>query len=189
MFPGTVAIVNDKVTNTLLHPEYRRYENDNKEFNYFVTRLLARVSPHRTNFRTRKHVDLISDIFTVTDEAFVLFVLHNEYDVWEEQKKKMGEGKKGKELVMKKRFCNSISGKKDSWCQSGMDLFCKLVGEVKYRRDESKELEKRMRDKSARGDDDETPAPAPDLNNREGCIKEYAVNQNDEEMISNLMSI
>ena len=108
---------------------------------------MARVSPHRTNFRTRKHVDLISDIFTVTDEAFVLFVLHNEYDVWEEQKKKMGEGKKGKELVMKKRFCNSISGKKDSWCQSGMDLFCKLVGEVKYRRDESKELEKRMREK------------------------------------------
>ena len=95
--------------------------------------------------------------------------------------------KKGNELVMKKRFCNSISGKKDAWCQSGMDLFCKLVGEVKYRRDESKELEKQMRDKWARGDDDDkpAPAPAPDLNN----INKYAVNQNDEEMISNLMSI
>ena len=70
-----------------------------------------------------------------------------------------------------------------------MDLYCKLVGEVKYRRDESVELEKQMRDKWARGDDDETPEPAPDLNNMEGGINEYAVNQHDEEMISNLMSI
>ena len=46
-----------------------------------------------------------------------------------------------------------------------------------------------MRDKQARGYDDKTSAPAPNLNNREGGINEYAVNQHDKEMINNLMSI
>ena len=39
-FPGTVAIVDDKVNNTLLYSGYRRYDRaDDKNFNYFVTRL------------------------------------------------------------------------------------------------------------------------------------------------------
>ena len=44
-FPGTVAIVDDKENNTLLHPGYRRYDGaDDENFNYFVTRLLPTVT-------------------------------------------------------------------------------------------------------------------------------------------------
>ena len=58
-FPGTVCIVDNNENNTLLHPDYRRYtigsdEDENKNFNYFVTRLLAKLNPLRTCFRARK---------------------------------------------------------------------------------------------------------------------------------------
>ena len=60
-FPGTVAIIDDKVNNTLLHPNYRRYGIGKCDgYEYFVTRLLARLSSGRTHFLTRKHVKLIS---------------------------------------------------------------------------------------------------------------------------------
>ena len=60
-FPGTVAIIDDKVNNTLLHPNYRRYGIGKCDgYEYFVTQLLARLSPGRTRFCTRKHVKVIS---------------------------------------------------------------------------------------------------------------------------------
>ena len=81
-FPGTVAIVDDKVNNTLLHPGYRKYDNaDDENFNYLVTRLLPTVTTGKLGgYNSRKTEHLVSEIFTVTDEAFVLFVLFNKYD-------------------------------------------------------------------------------------------------------------
>jgi len=115
-------------------------------------------------------------------------VLYNELHVWNEQKTDMEEkGLKGKELVKPKRFCNAGSGEKDAWCQTGMNLFCKLVGEVKYHRDKSVEFEEKMRDSWARGD--VSKVPAHDLNENNITRNQYVVNQSDEEMICNLMSI
>jgi len=62
-FPGTVTIVEDIDNNTLLHPEYRRYKDGyDADFEYFVTRLLAKLNPLRTNYRSRQKEDLISEI-------------------------------------------------------------------------------------------------------------------------------
>ena len=89
-FPGTVAIVDDKVNDTLLHPGYRRYDKaDDENFNYFVTRLLPTVTATKTGgYKSQKNHRLVSEIFTVTDEAFVLFVLYNESSNWLEQRRK-----------------------------------------------------------------------------------------------------
>ena len=155
-FPGTVCIVDNKENNTLLHPDYRRYNNgsdedENENFNYFVTRLLAKLNPLRTCFRARKTEQLISEIFTVTDEAFVLFVLYNELHCWEGQIADMDKGIKGRGLVRAKRFCNGASGKKEAWSKDGLDLFYKLVGEVQERREDTKDLEEELRAEMADG--------------------------------------
>ena len=105
----------DIENNTLLHPEYRRYKDGyDADFEYFVTQLLAKLNPLRTNFRSRHKEDLISDIFTTSDEAFVLFVLYNEMHNWVIQRVDEANGKKGRELVKEKRFCDGKSGKKEA---------------------------------------------------------------------------
>eukprot|EP00536_Pseudo-nitzschia_multiseries_P011647 jgi/Psemu1/29563/gm1.29563_g len=85
-FSGTVALNTDSVE--ILANEYRRYGNaDNEEFYYFVTRILSAVNPGKTNFKLRKAKDLISTIFTVTDEAFALMIIDNDgsADGWDKE--------------------------------------------------------------------------------------------------------
>ena len=123
-FPGTVAIKEDIARNTLLHKDYRRYKNGpDADFEYFVTRLLAKLNPLRTNFRMKKKEHLISDIFTASDEAFVLFVLYNELECWEAQREDMKKGMSGRKLVKVKRFCNGTSGKREAWSEKGMLIY------------------------------------------------------------------
>ena len=142
-FPGSVYL-QVKNKKTILHPDYRRYEGGYDEaFEYFVTRLLARITPSRTNFRKQKHKKLLSEIFTVTDEAFVLFVLYNEWHIWVAQIEDIKKRKKGRDLVREKRFCNS----KEGWKFEGMQVFVSIVREVMQRRKESEELEEEMRDR------------------------------------------
>ena len=191
-FPGTVAIIDDKVNNTLLHPGYRRYKDGhNDDFEYFVTRLLAKLSPLRTGFRTRKKEQLISDIFTVTDEAFVLFVFYNELECWQKQKSDIdNNGLSGRNLVKAKKFCNGRSGNREGWSKTGLDLFRKLVGEVKYRRDESKKFEEEMRARMAVGKKDTCETPTQNLVNMENSNRnKYLVADDDDDMISDLMAI
>ena len=96
-FPGTVAIKEDIARNTLLHKDYRRYKNGpDADFEYFVTWLLAKLNPLRTNFRMRKKEHLINDIFTTFDKVFVLFVLYNKLECWKEQQKEMKDGVSGR---------------------------------------------------------------------------------------------
>ena len=107
--------------------------------------MLPTVTAGKTGgYNSRKTEHLVSEIFTVTDEAFVLFVLFNEYKNWVKQKVDVREGKKGRELVKEKKFC-SASGKKQAWSERGLNFFYKLVGEVQRRRDETKKLEEEMR--------------------------------------------
>ena len=155
-FPGTVAIVDDKVNDTLLHPGYRRYDKaDDENFNYFVTRLLPTVTATKTGgYKSQKNHRLVSEIFTVTDEAFVLFVLYNESFNWLEQEGLKAKGKKGKELVREKRFCSGKSGKKNPWSERGLNCFYKLVGEVHKRREETKKMEEEMRARMAADEKD-----------------------------------
>ena len=112
--------------------------------------MLPTVTATKTRgYDSRKQHHLVSEIFTVTDEAFVLFVLYNEFDNWEEQNKLIAQGMKGPELVKEKRFCSGKSGKKNSWSERGLNCFYKLVGEVYERRQETKKMEEEMRAKMA----------------------------------------
>ena len=192
-FPGTISIVDDKENNTLLHPDYRRNnngsdKNENENFNYFVTRLLAKLNPLRTCFRARKKNELISEIFTVTDEAFVLFVLYNELHCWEGQIEDMNKGIKGRGLVRAKRFCNGASGKKEAWSKDGLNLFYKLVGEVQKRRDDTKKLEEDMRATMAGGTKDACITATHNRKKDNSNINNYLVADIDErKRIDNLM--
>eukprot|EP00536_Pseudo-nitzschia_multiseries_P018930 jgi/Psemu1/58071/gm1.58071_g len=89
-FPGTVALNTDSME--ILAKEYRRYGNAaNEEFYYFVTRILSAINPGKTNFRLRKTKDLISTIFTVTDEAFALMIIDNDGSAngWDKEERKV----------------------------------------------------------------------------------------------------
>eukprot|EP00536_Pseudo-nitzschia_multiseries_P017799 jgi/Psemu1/52583/gm1.52583_g len=76
----------------ILAKEYREYGNAaNEEFYYFVTRILSAINPGKTNFRLRKTKDLISTIFTVTDEAFALMIIDNDGSAngWDKEGRKV----------------------------------------------------------------------------------------------------
>ena len=93
------------------------------------------MNPLRTNFGTRKKKQLLSKIFTISDEAFALFVLYNSMDIWKKQKELINEGVSGKELVKAGRFCNGRSGKREAWSKKGLkyikDLFSKLTNNIR----------------------------------------------------------
>ena len=184
-FPGTLAIIDDKENNTLLHPGYRRYDKaDDENFNYFVTRLLPTVTATKTaGYKAQKNHCLVSEIFTVTDEAFVLFVLYNEGFNWLEQMGSKAKGKKGKDLVREKRFCSGKSGKKNSWSERGLNCFYKLVGEVHKRREETKKMEEEMRARMAADVKDASPTSTIDQNKeRNGTDIEWRIAEIEERL-------
>ena len=111
-FPGTVGLLvsdnNDGIAS--LVNQYRRYgEEKNEEFYYFVTRILPAINPG-ADFKRLMKEKLISDIFSVTDEAFGLIILHNEYHVWVSQQE---EGYTGRNdgTKLKKQYTDVKSGK------------------------------------------------------------------------------
>ena len=76
----------EDVRHVTINPNYRRYGNaSNESFFYFVNRILPAMNPTQSKFKQDKDKKLISEMFSVADEAFALVVLFNEYDVWEEQ--------------------------------------------------------------------------------------------------------
>ena len=164
-FPGTVGLSNNTEKRTLLHPMYRRYKdadtNDEgfQEFLYFLG-LLAKVNAQRTKFKTLKSNKLISEIFTPSDEAFGLLVIENEHDGWEEQYRKKKQGLKGKDLFIKKKFCDGRSGNKDGWTSTGLLLYRQLVEEVTIRRRQTKDFEEKLRT-YFRGEEGNNRNPSP----------------------------
>ena len=128
-FPGSVSIDwTNSDEGKILNASYRAYGNaDNAEFYYFLTRILASVNPVQTGFKSHKGKLKISDMFTVSDEAFAILMLHNEYDTWvkfEENKVDPTVKKR------KKRFCDADSGRREGWAIEGRLLFSRLCEEI-----------------------------------------------------------
>ena len=185
-FPGSVYLqVENK--RTFLHQDYRRYKGGYDEaFQYFVTRLLARITPSRTNFRKQKHKKLLSEIFTVTDEAFGLFVLYNEWHIWVEQIEDGKKGKKGRDLVREKRFCNS----KEGWKFEGIQIFVSIVREVMYRRKESEQFEKELRDRMTDGKKKACQELSDHPDEEESSTDLFHMwNENDADEVYNMMAV
>ena len=60
-----------------IDPEYRTESSDG--FLYFATKILPCVNARRTNFKVKRRKEALSDIFTVSDEAYALALLINKY--------------------------------------------------------------------------------------------------------------
>ena len=75
-FPGTIGLVNKDNDTIVLNPKYRTVIN---EFHYYISRMLAAIFPTYTTFSQQKSRDLLSDIYSVTDEAFELLFIYNKY--------------------------------------------------------------------------------------------------------------
>ena len=105
-FPGDLLIDLQDDSNSL----YRKYDNEiNNAFYYFVTRILSAINASVNNFHGRKTSKLISEIFTISDEALDLILLENEFHVWQEQNKPKEEQN---EKNLKRKYVNCKSGKK-----------------------------------------------------------------------------
>ena len=82
-FPGAVVINIKKDENgNYLSPHYRRQQSE--EFKYFYNRILSAINPQITMWDKVKGLEPLSEIFSVTDEAFALVMLFNELHCWEE---------------------------------------------------------------------------------------------------------
>ena len=75
-FPGTIELVTDDKGDIVINPEYR---SNNTEFHCYISRIMAAINPTYSKFSQRKCRDLISEIYSITDEAFGLLVIYNEH--------------------------------------------------------------------------------------------------------------
>ena len=80
---------------------------------------LERVQPTRTRYKFQKGHRPISEIFTISDEVFALFVVYNEH------LQMVQEGKKGSYLYLVKLFVNGRSGDKGGLPVKAIKFFCK----------------------------------------------------------------
>ena len=99
------------------------------------------LRPNENKFHEQKPHSRLSEIFTVSDEAFALVILLNEYHCWDE----IGR--------VEKRFVKATSGDKQGWSVSGLNAYTSLCNEVAKRRTEegSNELERIMMSEYAAG--------------------------------------
>ena len=154
-FPGSIELVTDPskgIEKAIINTKYRYYGNaDNEDFYYFLCHILSAINPACSNFKQRKTTDLISDIFSVTDEAFGLMVIHNEYHVWEDiRSRKAGSSGNATELKKRKRYCDANSGRRDGWMKEGQLLFdklCRRVHDLREQPETGRELEEMMRNR------------------------------------------
>ena len=112
-FPGSIGLVKDPEDSNrvVINPLYRQYgDTTNKEFNYFLSRIVQAINPTKTMYNQRKHKERISEIFLVTDEAFGLLIIYNEHHVWKSQDEAKRREPGTKETVRKrKKCCDSTS--------------------------------------------------------------------------------
>ena len=101
-FPGTIGLASDNKGKIILNHEYR---SNNEEFEYFISQMLSAINLTFNKFGYRKGRELISEIYSVADEAFGLLVIYKEHNVWKEQEIMKQNGRKG---TMIKKGSNSV---------------------------------------------------------------------------------
>lgn len=145
-FPGSLVMTYHGDENgNRLHPDYRRYDdNFNEEFVYFMTRIMPVFSDGLKKFNARSGKDLLSEIYSVSDEAFGLVVLFNELHCWEEAwKNRNATG----ETEVKKKSEKEFESYNSDWPTHGKQFYNCICYEVQARRKESQssELEEALR--------------------------------------------
>ena len=147
IFPGTLEINPNKEKIPILHQGYRKLDGNDEvplEFIWFISVFLSRIQPLRTKFGEKCTEKNVSDIYTVSDEAYGLLVLHNYKEAWDQQLKWKREGVKGSKLCCKSKYIDCKIGSKAAWGRSGMNTYNELCKYVEKRRSESKMFEKKV---------------------------------------------
>jgi len=148
-FPGCLSIhETDDPDAPVLHPRYRRKgtgsEND---FYYFASRIMASIEPKLISFEDRKKDELISKLYSASDEAFALIIIHNEYKRWRSQ---LERGTDDSVVEVSKRYCDPKSGNQNGWSEEGIDMYCTVCEEVEALRNNEetgKDFEQVMRER------------------------------------------
>ena len=132
-FPGDV-LPRQKAIDKKFHlsDEYRRWEEPPKEFRYFMNKIMPAIRATSCSYRNSKGIKCLSDIFTVSDEAFGLVILLNEIHIWEDKVKEKAAGTK----YHRKLFVDGHSGNRQGWSNTGLNTYNRLVNELKKRRAE-----------------------------------------------------
>lgn len=108
--------------------QYRRDAKNNKAMQFFVENVLARINPKKSNFQALRTKLKLSEIYTITDEAFALAMVLNQGQIWEELTKSEDKREKAK---MKKLFTAPQSGGRQSWSAEGRSIFYSICRAVK----------------------------------------------------------
>lgn len=148
-FPGTILLQDNGEeagdNRYTLHPDYRKKTSD--EFKYFVRAILTAVNGKNCDFKRLNKRRSINDIFTVSDEAFALLMLRNEYHCWKNAYENgKNQNNNGKSTRGRKLFTSSKIGSKEGMTPEGRFLYQRLVSEVEELRKsrESQNVEKEM---------------------------------------------
>ena len=166
-FPGSLSINLERGPGKYLDPDYRVYEKDatwKPEFEYFMSRIMSAIAPSRNGYNKNCGKLKLSQIYTVSDEAFGIVMLYNELHCWDEaleiESNSNGADKRPIKTTSKKRFCDSTSGRKQGWSEDGRNLYQHLCWEIKNRREKlssidiEKQFMKKYSQATTRDDED-----------------------------------
>jgi len=141
-FPGSV-LVNEKPDEEQNHLKnnYRRLDNGKiaPEFRYFMKRIMPAIAPYRSKYDRYKGVKNLSQMYTITDEAFGLLMLLNEFDNWKAKAEAKASGEKAGYL--RKKFVDGRSGNRAGWNLAGLNTYVRICKHLKTRRDEKESIE------------------------------------------------
>ena len=102
------------------------------EFLFFIENILSKINPKYSNFSTNKTRVSLSEMFTVTDEAYALTIILNQATNWI----KLSKPKKDRSVKLSKKiFTKPFSGHRNSWNMEGQLIFFKVTKEIKTLRD------------------------------------------------------
>jgi len=121
---GTMPLMEDVLT---------MRENRNGAYVVFCENVLSQVVG-KTKWKTEGHLLRMSEMATVSDEAFALILLENSYDYWEDMAMHCGD-KSYVSKVQAKYTKNGAGTKKfQGWVEEGLVRFNNLARQVKASR-------------------------------------------------------
>jgi hypothetical protein len=133
-FPSSVEVQYEVETGTNLKTfaaitdDYRTSAKDEGML-FFIENVLSRVNPKQHEFSFDRATRPLSEIFTVSDEAYALTMVLNQVENWKELSRPKDQRSKEK---LRKLFTAPRSGSRQSWSTEGQQIFhavCRAVEE------------------------------------------------------------
>eukprot|EP00980_Cylindrotheca_fusiformis_P005094 scaffold1082_cov79-Cylindrotheca_fusiformis.AAC.2 len=141
LFP--VDLENDKVPDDFAHTLLNEYrgcsEKAQDAFIYFASRILPAINPKVTMYKSKQDTFLLSDCFTITDEALGVMLIDNYWERWERQFDNPDKKHEWKTSpYFRAKYTSATKGQRDdSWGKTGMEEFYKWCNKIKKLRMET----------------------------------------------------